>query len=68
MLVVRRRRGRWIHCVHIKTGDAISFRINEIYRAGAVSQVTIAILDDAHNYRILKPGERNGGILSSLPE
>jgi hypothetical protein len=59
MLMVRRKTGRWIHCIHEKTGEAISLQIREICRVGSEFQVTVAIQDDPHNYKVLKQGERD---------
>jgi hypothetical protein len=57
MLMVRRRCGRWIHCIHEKTGEPISLQIRDVTPVGEGFQVTIAIRDDPRNYRVLKPGD-----------
>jgi hypothetical protein len=57
MLLVRRRSGKWVHCVHEKTGEVLSFQVHKIDEVGATFQVTIAIKDDEHNFRVLKPGD-----------
>jgi hypothetical protein len=67
MLIVRRKCGRWIHCVHEKTGEALSLQIKEVARVGSEFQVTVAIHDDPHNYTILKPGDRDQAPLENLP-
>ena len=67
MVMVRRKCGRWIHCIHEKTGQAISLQIREVNRVGSVFQVTVAIQDDDHNYRILKPGDHDQIPLDTRP-
>ena len=57
MLMVRRKCGRWIHCIHEKTGDPIALQIRDVCLVGTEYQVTVAIQDDPHNYRVLKPGD-----------
>lgn len=67
MLMVRRKCGRWIHCIHEKTGEPISLQIREVVKMGADFQVTVAIQDDPHNFRVLKPGDHDQAPLSSRP-
>jgi hypothetical protein len=67
MLMVRRKCGRWIHCIHEKTGEPISLQIRDICRVGSEFQVTIAIQDDPRNYRVLKPGDHDQVPLSRSP-
>jgi phenolic acid decarboxylase len=57
MLMVRRKCGRWVHCVNVKTGETISFQINRVDPVGTTFQVTLAIKDDAMHYKVLKQGE-----------
>jgi hypothetical protein len=59
MLMVRRKRGRWIHCVHEKSGETISLQIRDVRLVGSEFQVTVAIKDDPHNYHVLKPGDHD---------
>ena len=65
MLMVRRKCGRWIHCIHEKTGEPISFQIRDVSRVGSEFQVTIAIQDEPHNYQVLKPGDHDQGPLTT---
>ena len=67
MLMVRRKTGRWIHCIHEKSGEAISLQIREVNRVGSVFQVTIAIQDDAYNYRVLRPADARCASLEGHP-
>ncbi len=67
MLMVRRKTGRWIHCIHEKTGETLSLQIRDVKRIGAEFQVTIAIQDDPHNYKILKPGDHEQAPLENQP-
>ena len=67
MLMVRRKCGRWIHCIHEKTGEVISLQIHEVTLVGSTYQVTVAIQDDDHNYRVLKPGDRDQRPLEGRP-
>jgi hypothetical protein len=59
MLMVRRKQGRWVHAINEKTGEPFSFQIHQITQVGEAFQVTIAIKDDEHHYRVLKPGDRD---------
>jgi hypothetical protein len=73
MLMVRRKCGRWIHCVHEKSGDTISLEIHEVIQVGSTFQVTVAIHDEDRNYEVLKPSEheqarREGRISPPPPE
>jgi len=65
MLMVRRKKGRWIHCIHEETGQPLSLQIQEVRLVGSEYQVTVAFLDPQRNYRILKPGDHDD---SPLPE
>jgi hypothetical protein len=67
MLMVRRKTGRWIHCINEKTGEAMSLQIREVNRVGSVFQVTVAILDDQRNCRVLKPGDHDQYPLEESP-
>ena len=67
MLMVRRKIGRWIHCIHEKTGEAISLQVHEVTLVGSTYQVTVAIQDDDHNYRVLKPGDHDQCPLEGRP-
>jgi hypothetical protein len=67
MLMVRRKCGKWIHCIHEKTGEPISLQIRDVTRAGESFQVTVAIQDDQHNFRVLKPGDHDEGPLEGRP-
>jgi hypothetical protein len=67
MLMVRRKCGRWIHCVHEKTGETISLQIRDVRLVGSEYQVTVAIQDDPHNYQVLKPGDARQERLEGRP-
>jgi hypothetical protein len=58
MLMVRRKRNHWIHCVHEKSGEVLSLQIRDVVRGPAGDQITVAIRDAPRNYRILRPGDR----------
>jgi hypothetical protein len=63
MLMVRRKIGRWTHGVNEKTGEPISLQVREINRVGRTLQITLAVHDDQHHYRVLKPGDREHPML-----
>jgi hypothetical protein len=67
MLMVRRKCGRWIHCIHEKSGEAISLQISGVCRVGTDFQVTVAIHDAPRNYRVLKPGDHDQAPLDGFP-
>jgi hypothetical protein len=67
MLMVRRKCGRWIHCVHEKSGDTISLQIHEVTQVGSAFQITVAIQDERRNYLVLKPGEHGQARLEGRP-
>jgi hypothetical protein len=60
MLLVRRKVGRWVHFIHEKSGEPISFEIHQVAQVGGVQQVTIAIQDERRNYRVLKADDKEG--------
>jgi hypothetical protein len=68
MLMVRRKVGRWVHCIHEKTGEPISIQIRQVTQVGEAYQVTIAIQDEQRNYRVLKPGDREERRLEKPPD
>ena len=67
MLMVRRKCGRWIHCIHEKSGDTLSLQVRDVTRVGSEFQITVAIQDDTHNYKILKPGAPRQAALEGRP-
>lgn len=58
MLMVRRKLGRWIHCINDKTGQPISLQVREVKRVGQTLQITFAVHDDERHYTVLKAGDR----------
>jgi hypothetical protein len=63
MLMVRRKVGRWIHCINDATGQPISLQVHEVKRVGRAIQVTLAVHDDNHHYTVLKAGDREHRML-----
>lgn len=59
MLMVRRKRGRWVYCIHRKTGEVLSVQIKDVTPVGTDFQVTLAIQDEEFNFQVLKPGEES---------